>query len=922
MKLKIIPAVVLLLLSISLTVDAQRRPLIEGEFNATPFEEFIRNLEQQTSYRFYFNPVWTDTIKVTLSVKNQTVEDVLRKTFGESDFRVTVTPDGAVYITRARDIMVSLPEDYFRQSAPGETREELAFDFSEYEKREKSKRMAEEKLYSIGPRTANLEGSATLIGTIRDRETGEPVVGSSVYIEKPLVGTATDQNGHYSITLPRGKHQLLIKSIGMKSTYRQIVLYGNGRLDIEMDEEITPLKEVIVESERDARITGMQMGMEKLDIRTMKQMPLALGETDIMKVVLALPGVQSVGEGTVGLNVRGGATNQNLILLNDAVVYNPSHLFGFFSTFNPDVLKNVELYKSGINAEYGGRLSSVMDVHTREGNLKKFSGSGGISPITGRFTLEGPIMKERTSFVLGLRSTYSNWLLRQLDDESLNSSSASFYDITANISHKINNENNLYASFYTSNDKFKLNGDTTYQYSDKNASLKWKRVINNKLHAILTGAYSDYTYEISSEDNPAEAFKTNFGIKQINGKLDLHYFPNAKHSVMGGLHTTHYNISPGDKQPLGDESIQARRQFQEERGLETALYIGDNYEVNSSLSIYGGLRFSLFQYLGERDVYTYGAGSPKEERNIIDTLRYGRGERIASFSGLEPRISVRYTLSPSASVKASYNRMRQYIQMLSNTTAITPTDIWKLSDNHIKPQIGDQYSVGFYKNLKGNSIETSVEAYYKNIVSTVDFKNGAELLTNGDHLETEVIDAEGKAYGVELMIKKSAGKINGWISYTYSRSFLKTTGSFRSESVNDNEFYASNYDKPHSVNFISNYKFSRRFNFSWNVVYSTGRPITIPIAKYTAEGVERVLYGARNGHRIPDYLRTDVSINLEGNHKVRKLAHSSWTLAVYNVLGRANAYSVYFVSEGGEIKGYKLSIFARPIPTITYNFKF
>lgn len=921
MRLNIILPVVLLL-TLSLSVSAQRKPLIEGEFNATPFEEFIRNLEQQTSYRFYFNPAWTDTIKVTMSAKNQTVEDVLKKAFAETEFRVAVTPDGSVYITRARDIMVSLPEDYFRESAPGETRDEIAFDFSDYEKREKNKRQAEEKLYNIGPRTANLEGTATLVGTIRDRETGEPVIGSSVYIEKPLIGTATDQNGYYSITLPKGKHQLLIKSIGMKSTYRQTVLYGNGRLDIEMDEEITPLKEVIIESERDVRITGMQMGMEKLDIRTMKQMPLALGETDIMKVVLALPGVQSVGEGTVGLNVRGGATNQNLILLNDAVVYNPSHLFGFFSTFNPDVLKNVELYKSGINAEYGGRLSSVMDVHTREGNLKKFAGSGGLSPITGRFTLEGPIIKERTSFVLGLRSTYSNWLLRQLDDKALNNSSASFYDVTANISHKVNNENSLYASFYTSNDKFKLNGDTTYRYSDKNASMKWKRVINNKLHGILTGAYSDYTYEISSEDNPAEGFKTDFGIKQINGKLDFHYFPNAKHSVMAGLHTTRYNVAPGDKQPVGDESIQVRRQFQEERALETALYIGDNYEVNSSLSIYGGLRFSFYQYLGERDVYSYASGGPKEERNIIDTVRYGRGKRIASFNGLEPRVSIRYTLSPSASVKASYNRMRQYIQMLSNTTAITPTDIWKLCDTHIKPQIGDQYSIGIYKNLKGNSIETSVEAYYKDIISTVDFKNGAELLSNGDHIETEVIDAKGKAYGVELMIKKSLGKVNGWISYTYSRSFLKTTGSFGSESVNNNQFYASNYDKPHSLNFISNYKFSRRFNVSLNVVYSTGRPITIPIAKYTAEGVERVLYGPRNGHRIPDYLRSDFSINFEGNHKVRKLAHSSWTLAVYNVLGRANAYSVYFVSQGGEIKGYKLSIFARPIPTITYNFKF
>jgi hypothetical protein len=913
--------IVLVLISISQTVDAQRKPLIEAEFNATPFEEFVRKIEEQTSYRFYYNPAWTDSIKVTMSVKNKTLEEVLKQAFENADLKFAVAPDDAVYITRTREIMATLPEDFFLQRQ-SQGRESLAFDFSEYERREKSKRQAEEKLYSIGARTTNLDGTATLIGTVRDRETGEPIIGGSVYIEKPLIGSGTDQNGHYTLTIPKGKHQLLIKSVGMKNTYRQIMLYANGRLDIELDEEITPLKEVVIESDRDARVTGMQMGMEKLDIKTMKQMPLALGETDIMKVVLALPGVQSVGEGTVGLNVRGGATNQNLILLNDAVVYNPSHLFGFFSTFNPDVLKNVELYKSGINAEYGGRLSSVMDVHTREGNLKKFAGSGGISPITGRFTIEGPLWKDRTSFILGLRSTYSNWLLRQLNDEDLSNSTASFYDITANVSHKINDGNSLYASVYVSKDKFKLNGDTAYLYSDQNASLRWKRVINNKLHGTLTAAYSNYGYEVSSEDNPAEAFKTDFGIKQINGKADFNYYPNGRHSITAGLHATHYGISPGDKQPVGDESIQSRRKFPNEQGLETALYVGDNFEISPDLSVYGGLRFSAYQYLGERDVYTYGSGAAKEETNITDTLHYGSGERIASYGGLEPRVSLRYTFSNTASVKFSYNRMRQYIQMLSNTTAITPTDIWKLSDNHVRPQVGDQYSVGFYKNLNRGSIETSVEAYYKDIVNTVDFKNGAELLANGDHLETEVIDAQGKAYGIELLIKKAAGKVNGWISYTYSRSFLKTTGVYSSESVNSNSWYASNYDKPHAVNFISNYKFSRRFNVSWNVVYSSGRPITIPVAKYTIEGTERVLYGARNGHRIPDYFRSDISINIEGNHKIRKLAHSSWTLAIYNVTGRANAYSVYFVSEAGEIKGYKLSIFARPIPTITYNFKF
>jgi hypothetical protein len=909
-----------LVIATSNAVVGQRKPLIEGNYAGVSFEEFVRNIEEQSPYKFYYRSAWTDSIRVTLNVKNKTVDEVLKELFEQTDLKFTVDENNNIFITKGRQIMADLPRGFFGDGK--EPTEALAFDYSDYEKKEQNKRAAEEKLYSIGPKTSNLEGNATIIGNIRDGATGEAVIGGSVYIEKPLIGTATDQNGYYSITLPKGKHLLLIKSIGMKNTLRQVMVYGNGRLDIELNEEITPLKEVVVESERDARVTGMQIGMEKLDIRTMKQMPLALGETDIMKVVLALPGVQSVGEGTVGLNVRGGATNQNLILLNDATVYNPSHLFGFFSTFNPDVLKSVELYKSGINAEYGGRLSSVMDVHTRDGNVKKFVGSGGISPITGRFTIEGPLIKDKTSFILGLRSTYSNWLLRQLKNQGLKNSTASFYDITANVSHKINNSNNLYASLYISKDQFKLNGDTAYLYSDKNASLRWKHVFNNKLSGLITAAYSNYTYRISSEENPAEAFRTDFGIRQLNGKADLHYYPNAKHTLTAGLHVTRYGISPGKTIPIGSESVQRKTEFQQEKGLETALYVGETYEVSPNLSVYGGLRFSLFHYLGEKDVFAYEEGGPREVGNITDTLHYGKGSRIASFNGLEPRISVRYTLSNSTSVKLSYNRMRQYIQMLSNTTAITPTDLWKLCDKYIKPQVGDQFSLGFYKNLKSSTIETSVEGYYKTIISTVDYVNGAELLANGNHLETEVIDAKGKAYGVELMIKKSSGKINGWISYAYSRSFLKTTGTFGSETVNDNKFYASSYDKPHALNFISNYKFSRRFNVSWNVVYSTGRPITIPVAKYTVEGNERVLYGPRNGHRIPDYFRSDVSINIEGNHKIRKLAHSSWTLAIYNVTGRANAYSIYFVSEEGHIKGYKLSIFARPIPTITYNFKF
>lgn len=912
-------ATLLLLLAALTCVHGQRKQLINGNFIDRSFDEFVTSVEEQTTFRFFYDKHSTDSLRVSVQADQRELQSILEQVFAETDLHFTIAPDNAVFITRARPILAELPPGFFGGNS--EKRPAPDFDFSEYEKKEKEMKLAENKVHTIGRNTGDDRGEATIAGTVKDINTGEPLTGVSIFVRNPMIGSTTDQFGYYALTLPKGRHELIIQSIGMKNTSRHVILYSSGKLDIEMDEDIKPLKEVIVEADADAHVLGMQMGTEKLDIKTMKQIPLALGETDMMKVVLTLPGVQSVGEGTVGLNVRGGSANQNLILLNDAVVYNPSHLFGFFSTFNPDVLKNVDLYKSAIQAEYGGRLSSVLDVRTREGNTRKFSGSGGISPITGRLSLEGPIIKDKTSFIVGGRSTYSGWLLRQLDSKQLQNSTASFYDITGNISHKIDDNNNLYISAYGSKDRFTLNNDTAYSYRDQNASVKWKHLFSNKFYGVATVGYSHYNYAIESDENPVEAFTMDADIRQINGKLDFSYFPNSKHTLNAGAHVTRYDLSPGTFRPDGEASEIETNILADEQGLETALYASENFEVNPNLSLYVGLRYSLYHYLGPRDVFQYAPDLPRRVANITDTIHYGRNRSIATYHGAEPRLSLRYVISKTASIKVSYNRMRQYLHMLSNTVAINPTDIWKLSDAYIKPQTGDQYSFGYYQYLKGNTIEASLETYVKNTQNVTDYKNGAVLLLN-HHLETEIVDARGKAYGVELMIKKLSGKLNGWVSYTYSRSFIQTKGDFSDETVNHGAYYPSNYDKPNAVNFIGNYKFSRRFNFSLNFIYSTGRPITMPVAKYDVNGTTRIHYSDRNQYRIPDYFRTDISINVEGNHKVRKLAHSSWTFAVYNLFGRENPYSVYFVSEHGRIQGYKLSIFARPIPTITYNFRF
>lgn len=900
----------------TLSLSAQDDKIISAEFKNLKFEEFVSQIEKSTDYRFYYNKIWTDSLTVNLSVLRKTVPEILDEIFLGTELKHALDNNHYIYVSLGQSMAIELPIDFFGE---GELKGQRtnAQEYTIYEEVDKAK---EEKLFTIGLKNANSKTTANIAGYVRNVKSGEPVIGASVFIENPLIGVASDPFGYFSITLPKGRHELIIKSLEMKSTKRQILLYSDGKLDVELQEDVTPLKEVIVQSERDAQVLGLQMGLEKLDLKTIKQIPVALGEVDIFKAILTLPGVQSVGEGTVGLNIRGGASDQNLILYNDATIFNPSHLFGFFSAFNPDILKNVELYKSGIPAEYGGRLSAVLDVNTREGNKRKFEGSGGISPVTGRFSLDGPIFKDKTSFLIAGRSTYSDWLLTKIPSTNLKNSQASFYDVNLSLSHQMDDKNTFYASGYLSKDGFKLGSDTSYNYSNQTASAKWKHVFGNKFYGILTGSYSGYDYSVSSQAVPVNSFQLAYSVKQANIKADFNYFLSAKHTINFGASTINYRISPGDFQPYGEESLVVPNVLQKEQGQESAIYIGDNFEVTPRLSLYGGLRFSFFQNLGPKDVFTYDPLVAKDENSIIDTIQYASGKTVANYQGPEYRFSARYSLSGNSSIKFGYNKMRQYLQMLSNTAAISPIDIWKLSDSYLKPQIGDQFSVGFYKNFK-SMFETSVEVYYKSMENVLDFKSGAQLILN-PHIETDIVNAAGKAYGAEFMIKKLSGKLNGWISYTYSRSFLQTKGMTPSETVNQGKWYPSNYDKPNAVNFIGNYKFSRRFSLSLNMTYSTGRPITLPLAKYDLNGAKRLYYSERNQYRIPDYFRTDFALNIEGNHKIKKLAHSSWSVAVYNLTGRQNAYSVYFLSENGTVNGYKLSIFGTAIPTVTYNFKF
>lgn len=878
-----------------------------------PFNELVSAIESQSPVKIWYDNKLTDTIRVTLQVNSVSVKDALLQSLQDAEWNVVQDAQNNFYVTWRRNIVTSLPAGLIS----GINGDETASDLSSFERKSSAGRELE-RIVIIGKQTRRLNGEATITGTVRDAATGEPMSGVAVFQREPLVGTTTDALGQYSIRLPKGKRILNFQSVGMKSVQITVMLYEDGMLNTDLQEEVTALKDVVVNAERDKTVQGVQMGKEKLDIRSMKQLPMALGETDVLKAALALPGVQSVGEGAGGLNVRGGASSQNLVLFNGATIYNPSHLFGFFSTFNPDVVKNLELIKSGLEADRGGRLSSVFDVTSREGNLKKFTASGGISPITGRLTLEGPVFKEKTSVLVGGRTTYSDWILRRLDSDEFNGSTAGFYDGNVQISHKINNNNQLSASGYISRDAFRLNSDTTYRYGDRNASLRWVHRFKGGNFAETTAAYSRYDFSVSSRENPANAFRFRYDIGHAQLRSGINWILNSKHTLTAGLQSDLYRLNPGVFEGLGDASVIEDKLQQTERGIEMAVYAGDQFEINSKISVYAGLRYSWYGRTGPGDVRIYQPGAPIEATNLIDTISYAGGI-IKSYHGPEPRLNLRYLIDARTSLKFSLSRTRQYLQMLSNNTAIAPTDVWKLSDDYIKPQIADQVSLGWFRNA-GASFEISAEAYYKFLKTATDFQNGAELFRN-DNIETEVLNARGKAYGVELMIRRSTTRLSGWLSYTWSRSFMQSSGIIEAEKVNGNRWYPGNFDKPHSVNFISNYKFNRRINVSWNLTYSTGRPITLPVAKYNLGGGGKLEYSDRNAFRIPDYFRSDLSINLEGNHKVRKLAHSSWSLSVYNLTGRRNAYSVFFRPEGNQIKGYKLSIFGQAIPTLTWNFK-
>jgi hypothetical protein len=887
---------------------------IDANYDATPWQQVVTDLETRYPIKFYFAPEWVSGLQLTSSAQQLPLPEFLERIFAGTNLNFYLDRDQVV-ITQEYQIIDDWPSNQNQIVVRNDLEESISTDLAFAGEQEVEQVLS----YTVGdPQQRFYQGNAEVFGYVRESNSGAPMVGVSVFTDAGK-GTTTDAFGYYLLTLPKGTQPLNFKSVGMKDVTALVTVHSDGQLNMEMTESVVALNEVVVSDTKD-NVESVQTGVAKLNIKELKNIPTALGEVDVMKIALTIPGVQTVGEGASGFNVRGGSIDQNLVLLNNTVIYNPNHLFGFFSVFNPDVINHANLYKSGIQAQYGGRVSSVFDVGVRDGNKKKFSVTGGISPITGRITIEGPIKKDTSSFLIGVRSTYSDYILNLLDDPEFSNSSASFSDFIGKVTFQSNSKNTLSASAYHSRDRFRLNSDTVFSYFNTGASIQWRHTFNNKLFGNFSTTFTNYSYDIVSDKNPEVAFDLGYEINQGNLYLDFDLFLNAQHSLKFGAALTAFQLDPGVITPGAGSNVKAV-DIPQERGLEGALYIGDEFVASDRLTLYGGLRLSGFGRYGPESVYSYDPLSSKEITTIVDTVGYGDGELINSYTGLEYRFSARYLLNPNLSLKLSVDNTRQNIHLLTNTTAIAPTDVWRLSSPHIKPQIGTQYAAGLYRTFYNNGLEISIEGYYKDIKNLLEYKNGANLIVN-EVLETDIINAEGRSYGVEFLARKKLGKLTGWVAYTYSRSEVKTPVVFLEEQINSGEYYPSNFDQPHNVSVISSYQANRRINVSLNATYHTGRPTTLPFAQYELNGNVVPFFTERNQFRIPYYLRFDLAVNLEGNHRVDKLAHGSWSFSVYNLLGRNNAFSVF--TEGGPegIQVYQLAIFSQPIPTITYKFNY
>jgi len=767
----------------------------------------------------------------------------------------------------------------------------------------------------------------TLSGTITEAANGETAFGASVYIKGTSIGAMTNEYGFYSISAPKGTYTLIVSYIGFQDISKEILLDKNQKINFDIEESSTQLDEVIItvdDSER-VNIRDPQMSVTKVKISTIKKLPVVLGEVDIIKSIQLLPGVTNNGEGSGGFNVRGGAVDQNLVLLDEAIIYNTSHLLGFFSVFNADAIKDIKLYKGGIPAKFGGRVSSVLDVRQKDGNNKEFHLTGGIGTISSRLAAEGPLFKEKGSFLVAGRGSYAHLFLKAAGEKN----SASFYDLNLKSNYNINENNKLYLSGYLGRDNFKFEGGFSSGYGNLSGNIRWNHIFNDKLFSNLSTIYSKYDYDLTLD---IFEFDWKSSINNYNIKYDFKYYASDAFKLDFGITGIYYDFNPGVIRPTTETSSINYYQLDKKKALETGAYINAEHKLTDKLTAQYGIRYSSFLRLGSQAIVNYENNLPvvyNEELGIYESgtpigeTVYGSNEKIESFGNLEPRISLSYQLTNSSSVKAGYSRTSQYIHLLSNTTSVTPLDVWTPSGPYIKPQLSDQYAIGYFKKFKNRTYSLEIEAYYKTVDNRIDYIDGSDLIGQNT-IETEILNGEARSYGLEVLFRKSLGDFTGWVAYTISKAEQRTLGGDAGgPGINNGDWYNSSHDRTHDISIVGSYKLTNKWSFGSALVFQTGRPVTYPNGQYVYEDLSIANFSERNADRLPSYNRLDISATYIPNRKPDNRWKGEWVFGIYNVYNRKNAASISFGQnrETGANEATRTAIFGI-VPSVTYNFKF
>ena len=763
-------------------------------------------------------------------------------------------------------------------------------------------------------------------GTIKDAANNENLNGVNILFPELNSGTTSNQYGFYSIKVPEGTHTMVISYLGYAPLYRQVVINKNTTMNLVLTEASENLEEVIIEESFERlNISKPEMSVNKLEIATIQRMPVIFGEVDVIRSLLLLPGVSNAGEASSGFNVRGGAADQNLILLNEATLYNASHLFGLFSVFNPDAIKNLSLYKGGIPAEYGGRVSSVLDIYQKDGNSKKFEANGGIGLISSRLLLEGPIVKDKGSFLFGGRSSYAHLFLKLTDNQN----TAYFYDLNTKLSYRLDDRNSLFFSGYFGRDIFSINESFENVYGNTVFNLRWNHVLRDNIFTNLSLIYSDYYYGLFID---FVGFNWNSGIQNLNLKYDFNHYLNDVFNFDYGIQSTYYEFNPGEIKPNSESSGINYSELTKKFALESAAYFSVQHEITNNLSAEYGIRYSTFLRLGQNELFLYPNDQAVsynadfriyEEADPIGTESLSQNRIQRSFQYPEPRLSLAYTIKDDQSVKLSYNRMTQYLHLITNTSSPTPLDVWTPSGKYIEPQLLDQVAIGYYQNFDEERYSLEIESFYKLLKNRLDYIDGANLIAN-DAIEQVILLGKARAYGLEFLLRKNTGRLNGWVAYTLSRSEQRTPGRTAIESgINNGKWYNTAYDKTHDLSLTATYDLTRKWMLNASFVFQTGLPTTFPTGQYQYENLTIPVYSPRNSDRLPSYHRLDISATYTPSPPQKRNYSSSWNFGIYNVYNRKNAVSISFREneDTQRNEAVRLSLFGI-IPSVTYNFKF